>query len=348
MAFNILPLDKSKLSWLLGILIPIFITLLIGYASIRLLLAPYYHTVIEVLSVIIAIVIIYYIFYKSINDRIWKIKYRLKFRNPIIAIIKEEGCKLKATRYTPSDWRDYFDDRYDSEFISCKKILNRYSVVINPYGEVYPEEDLFVLKTFNRIMEFIKNGGIYVNVGGFAFYYGWDIITKREPIPIADVYQFYSGEIKENRIIEIHPLQSIRGKTLTNGTILFERLKITPTFSAPQKYEIYQTETDKEFIGKLEDVGGTNIVEEFRCVREPVSRCQPLLRAKSEIYGEIYPLAAIPLGRGYVIIGGMNLDPENDPDRKLSNSAFLKSCKAIENMIERIQKGYIKPSPDIK
>jgi hypothetical protein len=343
MAFNIPLLDKSKLSWLLAILIPIFVALLVGSERISQLLAPYYLTVIEVLSIIIVIVIIYHRFYKSINDRIWEINYRWKFKTPIIAIIKEEDCMLKATRYTPSDWRDYFDKKYNTKIISCKEISNRYAVVINPYGEVYPEEDLFVLKTFNRIMEFIKNGGIFVNVGGFAFYYGWDIKTKREPIPIADVYQFYGGEIKENRTIELHPLQSIKGRTLTNGTLLFERLKITPTFGDPKKYEIYQTESDKDFIGNLEDVGGTNIIEEYRCVREPVSRCQPLLRAKSEIYDEIYPLAAIPLGRGYFIIGGMNLEHRN----QTSNSAFLKSCKAIENMVERIQKGYIKPTLDI-
>jgi hypothetical protein len=271
------------------------------------------------------------------------IKRKLKFKNPIIAIIKEEGCKLKETRYTPSDWRDYFDKRYKTKIISCNEFSSRYAVVINPYGEVYPEEDLFDLKTFNRIIEFIKNGGIFVNVGGFAFYYGWDIKTKREPIPIADVYQYYSGEIKENRIIELHPRQSIKGSLLTNGTLLFERLRITPTFVDHEECEIYQTERDKEFIGNLEDVGGTNIIEEYRCVREPVFRCQPLLRAKSEIYGEIYPLAAIPLGSGYFIIGGMNLEHRNET----SDSAFLKSCKAIENMVERIQKGYIKPALDI-
>lgn len=342
MSFNIPLLDKSKLSWLLGILIPIFITLLVGYERISLLLAPYYLTVIGVLSLIIAIVIIYLIFYKFINDITWLIKRKWKFRIPIIAIIKEEGCMLKATRYTPSDWRDYFDKRYKTKIVSCKEISNRYAVVINPYGEVYPEGDLFVLQTFNRIIKFIKNGGIFVNVGGFAFYYGWDIKTKREPIPIADVYQFYGGEIKENRI-EIHPLQSIKGRTLTNGTLLFEKLKITPTFGVPQRYKIFQTESDKEFIGNLGDVGETNIIEEFRCVREPVSRCQPLLRAKSEIYDEIYPLAAIPLGRGYFIIGGMNLEHRTET----SNSAFLKSCKAVENIIERIQKGYIKPTLNI-
>lgn len=339
--------DRSKLFWLLGILLPILFTLIVVYEPISSLLASYYIAVIGFLSFIIAVIIVYLKFYESINNIIWRIKRKWKFRNPIIAIIKEDGCELKTTRYTPSDWRDHFDHiRYKTKIISCKEISNRYAVIINPYGEVYPEEDLFNFKTFNRIKEFIENGGIFVNVGGFAFYSGWDIKTKRGPIPIAEVYQFYGGEIKENRI-ELHPLQSIKGRTLTNGTLLFEKLKITPTFGAPEKYKVYQTESDKGFIGNLEDVGETNIVEEFRCVREPVSRCQPLLRAKSEIYDEIYPLAAIPLGRGYFIIGGMNLDPENDPDRKISNSAFLKSCKAIENMVERIQKGYIKSSLDI-
>jgi hypothetical protein len=344
MAFNIPLSDKSKLSWLLGILIPIFITLLLGYERISLLLAPYYLTVIEGLIIIIAIVIIYLIFYKSINDITWLIKRKWKFCNPIIAIIKEEGCMLKATRYTPSDWRDYFDKRYKTKIISCKDISNRYAVLINPYGEVYPEEDLFVFKTFSRIMEFIKRGGIFVNVGGFAFYYGWDITSKKEPTPIADVYRFYKGEIKDKEI-ELHPRQSIKGSLLTTGTLLFERLKITTTFDfGPKEYKIYQTESDKEFIGNIEDIGKTKTIEEYRSVREPVFRCQPLLRANTQTYGEIYPLAAIPLGRGYFIIGGMNLEHEND----ISNSSFLKSCKAIENIIEKIQKGYIKPSPDIE
>jgi hypothetical protein len=345
MALNILRWDRSKLFWLLGILIPILVTLIVLHEPINSLLAPYLFTVIKVLFIITVILIVYLLFYKSINNIMWGIKYKLKFSNPIIAIIKEEDCIFKATKYTPYDWRDHFDKKYKTEIISCKEISNKYAVIVNPYGEVYPEEDLFSFRTFNLIIEFVKNGGIFVNVGGFAFYYGWDIETKRGPIPIADVYQFYGGEIKENRI-ELYPLQSIKGRTLTNGTLLFERLKITPTFGDTQRYKVYQTESDKRFIGNLEDVGETNIIEEFRCVREPVFRCKPLLRAKSEIYNEIYPLAAIPYRRGYFIIGGMNLDPKNDQDRKISNSAFLKSCNAIENIVERIKKGYIKPSLD--
>jgi len=338
--------DRSKLFWLLGILIPILFTLIVVYEPLSSLLAPYYITAIESLSVMIAVIIVYLIFHKPINNIMWGIKYKLKFRNPIIAIIKEDDCIFKATKYTPYDWRDHFDDkrRYETKIISCNEISNKYAVIINPYGEVYPEEDLFSFRTFNRIVDFIKNGGIFVNVGGFAFYYGWDIKTKRLK-PIAAQYQFYKGKVGGNEIV-LHPYLDISLTSLTNRTLLFEKLMISTTLGNPEKYEVYQIESDKKFIGNLEDVGETNIIEEYRSVREPVSRCQPLLRAKSKVCGKIYPLATIPHRRGYFIIGGMKLDHENDPDRKISNSAFLKSCKAIENIVERIQKGYIKPSID--
>jgi len=42
-------------------------------------------------------------------------------------------------------------------------------IILNPFGEVYPEEDFVSSKTMNEIRQFVWNGGVYVNVAGILF-----------------------------------------------------------------------------------------------------------------------------------------------------------------------------------
>ena len=49
-----------------------------------------------------------------------------------------------------------------------------YQVVVNPFGETYPEEDTYTYKSFETICDYVFSGGIYVNVAGIPFWYCHD------------------------------------------------------------------------------------------------------------------------------------------------------------------------------
>jgi len=52
-------------------------------------------------------------------------------------------------------------------------------MVINPYGGVYPEDDLSTLKSLDNIFDYVRNGGIYVNIADIPFYYAYERNLKR-------------------------------------------------------------------------------------------------------------------------------------------------------------------------
>lgn len=92
----------------------------------------------------------------------------------------------KHNIYPSKDYHSFFDKikngsekYYHIENISASKIGNQLDVIINPFGEVYPEIDLKELYIFDKILNFIQNGGIFVNLGGFAFWAARDTINKK-------------------------------------------------------------------------------------------------------------------------------------------------------------------------
>lgn len=58
--------------------------------------------------------------------------------------------------------------------------INSYSVILNPYGGVYPENNLGKNETLNKIFRYVKNGGIFVNVADVPGYYAYNNKSKRK------------------------------------------------------------------------------------------------------------------------------------------------------------------------
>jgi hypothetical protein len=85
--------------------------------------------------------------------------------------------------------------------------------------------------------------------------------------------------------------------------------------------EVYQKDEDKRIAGDLVNVGGSNKIQEFRAI---VKNCIPLLRASrpEPEFKEIYPIAAVPYGWGYLITAGVNM---------VSLAEFEKLVVAVDN-----------------
>jgi len=88
----------------------------------------------------------------------------------------------------------------------------------------------------------------------------------------------------------------------------------TPIHSGPCPLEVYQKDEDKQVVGDLVNIGNDTKVLEFRAVTNKTKNLIPLLRAwrPEPEFGEVYPIAAIKYGWGYLIVGGMYLKTENE------------------------------------
>jgi hypothetical protein len=85
----------------------------------------------------------------------------MRFANPKIGILNgyvrsqiNETRRIPFfTQFSPEDWRDYFEGRedlkprYRVELIPSEKIGQRFAVIVNPFGQTYPERDLIELST---------------------------------------------------------------------------------------------------------------------------------------------------------------------------------------------------------
>ncbi len=69
--------------------------------------------------------------------------------------------------------------QFDKEKLRFKKIENiknikKFPIILNPYGGLYPEEDLATLRSIDKIFNYVRTGGVFVNIADIPFYYAYD------------------------------------------------------------------------------------------------------------------------------------------------------------------------------
>jgi hypothetical protein len=90
----------------------------------------------------------------------------------------------------------------------------------------------------------------------------------------------------------------------------------------------------------IEQVGGTDKVEEYRAVMEETPQFIPFLRCKTPKFGEVYPLCAVPFVKGYLVLVGMTFATQAmDGNTRIARAQFEKVCTSIVNMTDRISQG---------
>jgi hypothetical protein len=88
--------------------------------------------------------------------------------------LREYKCEKSWTKLTPSMWYSELSRVVQKrlkriKMISIADINSSYSLLINPFGDNFPEENLKLHTSFYKICDYIKNGGFFVCTGG-AFY----------------------------------------------------------------------------------------------------------------------------------------------------------------------------------
>jgi HEPN domain-containing protein len=212
----------------------------------------------------------------------------------------EKPCQwYDITDIRIAEWEKRFSDltkdglgKYEVEKIPVSRVGNEFAVIINPYGEAYPERDVRLRSSFNIIKDYVENGGVFVNVAGYPFFWAWDVIKgKQETI------------FDEKKLLP----ESVRmggDRTFSNpflillnisGSILLRELGIVTTYdteivSGINQVDVYQNEDDKKIAGEITSVGGKNRVHEFRALRKECVNLIPFLRANRTGFGEVYTI----------------------------------------------------------
>lgn len=183
-------------------------------------------------------------------------------------------------------------------------------VLINPFGECYPE-----LPTGNRypgyaeLKSYVYAGGILVLPGGHPFHYYWDVKTGDRVdtsfvTPInrrITVDQFPSGHIS----VDILRTIDIKGLWLARDfgvNVLWDEEQ-----SGPLTCTCYQEEVDKA----VWDIGQPTQLHVFRpaipqsC--SPDAHIRPVVRCKLQDGREVWPVATAQYGQGLLLLIGLEL-----------------------------------------
>jgi hypothetical protein len=100
-------------------------------------------------------------------------------------------------------WAGSMQARVKIRLIKVAEKFDMYSAIINPYGGAYPEADLDKLETLSRIIRYVREGGIFVNVADVPTYWAYSDLLKRkvDNTPSTDL------PISQGGMISIIPLR---------------------------------------------------------------------------------------------------------------------------------------------
>lgn len=187
-----------------------------------------------------------------------------------------------------------------------------FSIVVNPFGEAYPELGKSEGVGFKTILSYIRDGGIFVNSGGQPFVYSWDVNTGNYQLLISFVPA--SSEI-ESSYVEGKPALSVK----ENLSLPLETLLLKKYFDVKTEWDNLESnivgpqEINIEFDRLLGNDKPKTKAKVYRPVRELSGNVIPLAHSyDNQIWNNVYPVVAVKFGRGFLIHAGMNLDNERE------------------------------------
>ena len=216
--------------------------------------------------------------------------------------VREYKCKRSNICITPSMWEHELNHKINNKFkqirfISTSEICYTYPILINPFGDNFPEENLKLHTTFYKMCDYVKDGGIIICTGG----------------------SFYSHQNPKNSTwFESVFINEVDGKQNLVNTLLFQEFGITTTGDnlsyEKQKVNIYQSEEDKKRFGQLIDENIECSILRFRSVTRETSNYIPLVR---EVCDNSFPAAIIKYGKGHLVHFGMLIVSVNSQEFRI-------------------------------
>jgi hypothetical protein len=245
------------------------------------------------------------------------------FKNPKVLVLdgriedtNEVAPEPAITNNQPTDWKRALTEPPSSHNVDIGPIeLIRksqiYQVVVNPFGEAYPEEDIYTYQTFEKICDYVFSGGVFVNVAGIPFWYCHD---PRDPQFIGK--RVIAGQIRRDFIRDETTI--IQNRLLIS---LFPQLR---DLSENVIVETTQSSEERRIFGDLTNAGGDSKAKMFRAYRPGTSGAIPLLRSENPDH---WLIISMKYGDGFFLLAGFDLRGEG-------HSSFSKVVMAIKSWIE--------------
>ena len=153
-------------------------------------------------------------------------QYRLnrRWKNPKIGILNDMGEDMTNpeictyTDFSPQDWKRAFDalPKLKAEMTNVQKPFDSYVAILNPYGGVYPESDLKDLSSYKKILDFVREGGVFINIADIPSYWAYDQKIKRKLDTTSPIYEIENNQIISSRPFELTPLVKELGLRVFN------------------------------------------------------------------------------------------------------------------------------------
>lgn len=278
-------------------------------------------TIYHYISLLFFIVLIYYLIFPLSKNIFRRLSRKFKKIYPKIGILdgsifsplREYKCQRAWTDVTASMWfaelKSALKDKKLKiiQLISASNINDSFSIIINPFGDNFPEEDIKLHKTFYRICEFIKNGGLFVCTGG-SFWAHQNTITSE-----SSEWVF---------------IRTQEGMQLLKDSFFYKEFGVETTgdipgqTQEPLQVDVYQKDEDLSAFGEI--INGNISVSRFRAITSRSSDYIPIVR---ELNDKSFPLALVRYGKGFLIHAGMLLTSTQSPEFRL----LLRTIETLVN-----------------
>lgn len=293
-----------------------FLQLIVAPASVTLLLAiattPGLRSRIIVFSAVVVTilaVLFYGIAYSNfLEDQLealasWLRARRFKYPRILILDGTVSGLEREIPAYgihadrKPIDWVKPLEDLGRVKLGPVNHIDKmEIHIVINPFGEVYPEEDVSRHSSAYKLRDFVYSGGVYVNVSGNPFWYKFDTrVGKHET----------AGYVQS-------PFENQQPMWFSLMHSFFPGVQ--PEGGDAQKVESFQNQNELARFGDIQNAGGSRAVTAFRSYPINSPQIISMLRDFKEQHSLI---AAYPYGEGFFLLCGLAIEGDNKSFEKV-------------------------------
>jgi hypothetical protein len=183
-----------------------------------------------------------------------------------------------------------------------------FSVILNPFGEAYPESGNAEGAGFKTIASYIRDGGIFVNSGGQPFAYSWDVNTGNSQFLVSFIPALMDAQT--NYADEIPVLQIRESLRIPSESLLLKRyFGLETEWDDPANNVVGPKETEIEFDKIL---GQDKPRTKAKVYRPAIKLSQDVIPLVHSSNSNNYPVVAVKFGRGFLIHTGMSLDEERE------------------------------------
>jgi hypothetical protein len=186
-----------------------------------------------------------------------------------------------------------------------------YTLIINPFGENYPEKDPVLHSSFNDLRSYMEGGGFLLSIGA-AFYYHQNTMSSHTIEPTFLRTQDNFQGMNDSFLFKKFSVSFTMDNYDQNGNVLSKE---------PINVSVYQEDEDKNIVGDI--LGEIEVVDRFRALKSESIDYIPLLRERGN---KIYPLAAVPYSKGLLLLAGMKLNG-------VESNEFKIIIKLIKNLV---------------